>query len=454
MDDISFTSVNCIPNIRHNAKLTRILSQSPFRNHKKTKGSKVITVTNFQKHSKALEGPAAVALFLCFPISLALGNVFFVLIALLWVCAGNYNDTREVVKSHPVAWTALALFSLVTIGSIYSSAPIRDIALDLGKYSKLLVLVLLLSVLKEEKWRRRCLSAFTFSMAFILFSAYASFWLDLPWSKTRNQGFGEDHTVVGDHITQNIQMCFFVQICFYKLLSTKSLTRKSLWIGMAILACFSMTFLSAGRSGYGLLAATLIFLSLFNSRWRYRALALAALMIISIATYHSSDILQQRVQKGLTEIRQENPQLGSSFGSRIFYQKRTLSLALEHPILGWGSGSYHTEFCRNLAQAEWCKDGNWHPHNQYLQFWMQNGILGLALFCILIALPILLIRNESIGPRRLTIGFSLIFFLNSFFNCSLWSSRESHFFIFILALLTAGLTLRKQVKTEKQLERA
>jgi O-antigen ligase len=405
----------------------------------------VTAFAKFRERIRDLQAPAAVALFFCFPISMVLGNLFFILIPVLWLSGGDYQKTWSSIKVKPIAWVALALYGLIIIGVFYGSAPPKDMMLDLGKYSKLLVLVLLLKILEDEKWRQRCLNAFTFAMIGILISTFANIWLDLPWSKTKNQGLGVDHTVVGDYITQNIQMCFFALICFGRAKSATTLRPKFLWFSLALCACLSITFLSPGRTGYGLLAVILVYASVFNTTWRQRLIALCVLGVALTIIFSSSTMLRERFEIGLTEIRSDKSEVRSSVGGRLFFQKRTLALALEKPVFGWGTGSYHKEFCRNLDSKDWCDFGSWHPHNQYLLFWMGNGILGLVLFCLLLVLPPWLARHEAPDKRFLVYGFSAIFLLNSFVNCSLWSSRENHFFVFMLALLCAGYKMQRQM---------
>ena len=68
---------------------------------------------------------------------------------------------------------------------------------------------------------------------------------------------------------------------------------------------------------------------------------------------------------------------------------------------------------------------------------MENGILGLLAFLVLIGAPVWAARGAQPHQRRLLLSFAVILSVNSLINASLWSSRESHFFVMLLIVLCA-----------------
>ena len=377
-----------------------------------------------------------VAAFLLFPVAFAPGNVAIALAFLLSVAAGDYRARWQAVRGMPVVWWALGLYAVVLVGALYSPAPGADIGMHLSKYGKLLLLPALLPLLAQAAWRTRCLHAFMAAMGFILASVYANVFWQLPWSVTQNQGWGGDHTVVGDYITQNIMMVFFATAAIARGQSAQSWRRWAWWLAAA-LAAVAVTQLSQGRTGYLLLcvaAAGYVFLAL---RGRARWVVLGSMALAIGGVLATSQTVRDRIALGLNEAAQSSSMEITSIGGRVNFWKHTALLIEEKPLQGWGTGSYHSVWCQRVTQEGWCWFGGWHPHNQYLFFWMENGVLGLVLFLLLVSAPARASARAAALDRPLLWAFSLIFAVDSLINSPLFSGRESHFFIMLLLWLCA-----------------
>ena len=151
-----------------------------------------------------------VGIFFCFPISLAATNILMALMLVTWLLAGQFKARWHSVKSNPITLPALLLYGLVIAGTTYSTASGAEMLQHLNKYSKFLFVLLAITLLQDPAWRQRCWRAFGVAMLFTLVSVYANIWFDLPWSVTHNQGWGVDHTVFKDYISQGIMMSLFV----------------------------------------------------------------------------------------------------------------------------------------------------------------------------------------------------------------------------------------------------
>ncbi|MCE1249776.1 MAG: O-antigen ligase family protein [Comamonadaceae bacterium] len=377
---------------------------------------------------------ALVAGFLLFPAFLALGNVALVLALLLALCAGGWRARWQQVRRTPLLWWALGLYGCVWLGVAYSPAPWGDVQIHLSKYGKLLALPLLWPLLQAEPWRQRCANAFAAGMVFILLSVYASVWWVLPWSATQTLGWGGDHTVAGDYITQNIMMCFFVLLALARGQAAGWHWLRAAWWLLAALAVLAITQLSQGRTGYLLLAVVLAVYVLVAWQGRGRWWALAAAVGALVLALWASPVVRERMALGWQEASNSTSMEITSIGGRVNFWRLTTQLALEKPLQGWGTGSYHSVWCQHVAREDWCHFGGWHPHNQYLFFWMENGLPGLLLFVLLLATPAWLARQAAPPDRPLLWGLSAILAVDSLVNAPLFSARESHFFILMLLL--------------------
>jgi O-antigen ligase len=381
---------------------------------------------------------ALVAGFLLFPVAFAMGNVFIAVAFVLSLAAGAYRTRWQSVRQIPAVWWALGLYAVVLVGLAYSPAPWADARVPLSKYGKLLALPVLLSLLMEPLWRRRCFGAFMLGMGFILASVYANvFWL-LPWSTTQNLGWGQDHTVIGDYITQNVMMAFFVIASLSQAQRAVDRRIRMGWWFVALAAGVAVTQLSEGRTGYLLLIVAVATYVFFALKGRLRWGVLAGLIVAIALALATSTTVRERVELGVHEaMGSDSMATLTSIGGRVNFWRKTLEFIGEKPALGWGTGNYHGTWCARVTEPGWCWFGGWHPHNQYLFFWMENGLPGLLFYLLLVSSTAWAARRAEPVDRPLLWGFAAIFVVNSLINSPLFSGRESHFFVMLLVLLSA-----------------
>ena len=151
-------------------------------------------------------------LFGAFPMSVALANSLMLIVVLLWALSLDGTDLREFLRSswaNPVVRPALALVLLILWASFWSPASWAEIGGYYKKYVKFLLLPVFIFLLARREDRAHCWTAFGLALLFTLVSTWLNVWFQLPWSRTYSQGFGADHTVFKDHISQGIIMSLF-----------------------------------------------------------------------------------------------------------------------------------------------------------------------------------------------------------------------------------------------------
>ena len=389
-----------------------------------------------------------------FPVAMGLANLLLLLVLIGWLFSGSWASKLDTLRSNPVALLAILLYLLIVAGALYSTAPGEDVALHLKKYLKLMLVPVAISLLLEERYQQWCLQAFVTAMLFVMFSTWANVWLLLPWSATQNLGFGVSHHVIGDHITQNLMMAFLVFICLNRCWDCFNAGTKMsafAWMTLSLLGAISITHLSTGRTGYvGLLVVGGVFL-MTRFRGRYVVIALIGLLLAGTAVYQTSEPLQKRVQQGIEELSTADSDKTSSIGHRLHNYRTTPELIAQKPILGWGTGAYHTAICSVLEASDSCETYSWHPHNQYLFFGADHGMLGMALYIGLLAAMVYMGAKDARPERgRLMIGLAALLAVNSLINSPLWSSRESHFFILMMALMAARPTADRTTRLTQE----
>lgn len=382
--------------------------------------------------------------FLGFPVALGVGNVGILLAVIFALIGGLAWRSKHVVLREPLVWVLGFLFLLAVFSISYSTATWgTGVWRTFNKYSKFIFVIPILAILMVQGVRTWCLRAFIAAMLFLLLFTYLNVWFDFSWTVTHNQGWFKDHTVAGDYITQNIMMSFFAVLTLHYTFFSKRKFVKALWFLVCVAAALAITTLSPGRTGYLMLMGGLMAYLLFVLPRYWGVVGAVLIGSLTVLAVLSSDVAMQRIKLSIHETqlifeqkaKGEVPDV-TSIGGRWQMWGTTWELIQERPILGWGLGSYGIKFCDKVPATAWCELGDRHPHNQYLSFWVELGILGLAAFLALMAVLFWAAWGDR-KMRPLMAGFIAVLAINSVFNVSLWSSREYHFFILVMCLLYA-----------------
>jgi O-antigen ligase len=386
-----------------------------------------------------------VGIFLCIPMSLAATNVLMALMLVSWLLAGQFKARWHSVKSNPITGPALMLYGLVLVGTTYSTASSAEMLQHLNKYSAFLFVLMAVTLLQEPIWRRRCWHAFVIAMIFTLGSVYANIWFDLPWSVTHNHGWGVDHTVFKDYISQGIMMSLFVLLCVHQGLRVISFKQRLFWGALALLALISITHLSAGRTAYLALfiSIAIYVIARFTSLQKWLFLGLASLLAVSLAS--TSATLSSRVQSVLTETQiflsgskdMSIQHMMTSTGARLAMWQLSVEQIKQHPIIGSGTGSYRHIAKQEFTDPDLCRIACVHPHNQFLFFGVEYGLLGIAAYLFYFYRPYRFANGLSTEKKALLLGFLGILFVGSMVHGAMWLAVERHFFTFMMALYMA-----------------
>lgn len=380
--------------------------------------------------------------FLFLPFSLAAHNASLVLTVLTVVLSGAAWGKRAYLQKEPFVWALLALFFWVCVGSFYSLSTWNDaLGVNFNKYLKLFFGVLLIAGFLHKKTRDYAFYAFSIGMFFVLISTYLNIWFEVPWSVTKNQGWGVDHTVFGNYITQNIMMSFFALQGLFFFSKNDVKWRKFFWFFSTVLAIISIMYLSNGRTGYVVLLCGFLLYIIFAFPKKWSWLGVIAIVLASLIAFSTSSRVQERYELAISETqlifeqnsRGELPTF-SSIGARWYMWMKSLELVQERPILGWGLGSHGIKWCEKAPEPVWCQVGDTTPHNQFIFFAVELGIVGLVLFLLLIY-TLCWAAWQGGQYRPLMMGFIAIFLVDSMVNASLWNAREYNFFILMMCLL-------------------
>jgi O-antigen ligase len=377
---------------------------------------------------------ALFALYFLFPLSKTLHNLPLLVVIVMAFVYAQPASWWGTIRATPMLWLPLGLYALIVINTPASPAE-ADASLEhLRKYGRLVLMVLLFLILvNQPKRQRAALNAFSLAMAVTVCLT----WVRIFWPHPRLGGDGQ--AIFGDYITQNIMVAFFTLVAFLRARESQQKGWRIVWSLLMVLAITSITHQSIGRTGQVLLFVAWGSYVVFVMRGMRLALGVMFLVLAAAIAYSSSDFLRGRFQQAVIEARNAEADPFSSIGHRLHNYKTTPRMIADKPLLGHGTAAFHKEICRFLDKPETCPVYERHPHNQFLFFAADHGLLGAGLYlAFVVGLFVTAIRSQSgLSARVLLFALATLLLINSLINSPLYSSRESQFFTFMAALLLA-----------------
>jgi O-antigen ligase len=127
-------------------------------------------------------------------------------------------------------------------------------------------------------------------------------------------------------------------------------------------------------------------------RWpRFAALAFLWLMMLG---FYESDVPGNPHRPGIVQQATSSQRLAWGWGSRLVIWANTLEMIRIHPWVGWGVGSFTHGYTQQASpwvvnRPDWIGFAGAYTnaaHNEILQLWAEQGIVGLGLWVVLFAL--------------------------------------------------------------------
>ena len=381
-------------------------------------------------------------IFACFSISMptAWMSIATGLILIFWILSGEFLKKVNIIVNNPVAISATVLFLIYFFAMFYSSASWDMRTLFLLKYTKLLLIPIVISSVNSERIREIALKSFFFGILILLVISY------LKWSGVipLNLGIhdiyspGQGFTAFKNRIAHNILLSFAMYLMLCKFLLDKTYVRW-IWLILAVLTFFNVMYLVTGRTGQ-LIALALVVFFLFK-RWGIKSilgligLSLIFLMFKSHLPY---EVIPERLQGTSKEIQAFSNQNVTSAGLRFEMYKNCMIMIRESPWIGHGTGALKEAYAKFAQTHNAATDNVPNPHNQYLLTLFELGLFGFG-FLFAMYRQIWKCSNHKlflINHRGELIQALLItFIIGSLFNSLLLDATEGKFFCLMIGLV-------------------
>ena len=386
------------------------------------------------------------------PLTVFGGNLFAVLIFLLWLVKADFKTDFYRLKDNKLV-IAVLLYLLVHVVALLWTADIESGLWTLKKQLKFLFIPIFMLFVKREHVKYYIL-AFLASMSLSEIWSYGIFFQLLPL-------YGGatliDPIPLMSHITYNPFLAIAIYLLSYYVLFDHSINRSKKVIYSFFIITMSINmFITGGRAGqvmYFAMLVVLIFQYFPKNAFKASLVSLFVLVITSSTFYLNSKIFSDRVDSAVTELSDYKNHTYSSTGMRISSAINSWSIIKEHPVIGVGTGDYKNEFIKasiknNLKLEDKLVIHN--PHNMYVLILVQFGLLGLAamLYLFYAQIKIAINSNEEF-VKKIGIALPLLYLLIMLSDSYLMVHMTGLLFIFISSFVYKDYEADKQYRLKK-----
>lgn len=374
---------------------------------------------------------AGAAFFL--PIKPAPVNLFLAL-ALVFVLVNQSTRSRLAsLFKHPISLAAYVLIAWLLITLFFETSNFDSARDYLSKYLRLLLLPFLAAAFLNRQETVTVLDVFCMGVFVSVLGSFAVAFGFFPWPEG-----SESPLLFKLHITHNFFIALATGYVAYRLHMQWS--NIQVWVKAVVLVALALTlynffFMVEGRSGWVAMAVLPVVVAYQRIGFKGSLLAAVAVFVVLCALYFGSEFFHTRVNAVFIEVQQwvdgQAIAQDTSNGRRLSFWLHSLEAFVQAPWFGYGMGGFESAVTPHAQAAGFTFAFN-NPHNQYLLFAVQGGVLALLLYGIFIG--VVLLRNQS-QHLVLLHGFILAYVLLNMLNSFHYDFAEGVFFVLGLAAL-------------------
>ncbi len=373
---------------------------------------------------------------------MALVSIAMVLLLIcgLVVLSKSSNDTNSRLLRRtftPVA--VLVCLTAFALSLTWTVAPTAEALDSLGKYGKLIVIVLMLMLIRDRREAKYALGIFAVAQVFLMLSSWMLFMnLPVPWATSRQALY--EYAVFSSYIDQGIIGAVFAAICwhFRHMVPGKFGKHAALLVALATLC--NVLFVLSGRTGHVVAVALLSVAIMWELPKKYRLVVVFLPFIVGSIFFLGVPKVRERIYEAQAEIQGYSPSTPPSTSSaqRLNFWRRALQSIGQNPLAGTGVGSWDTQFNQlERAAHPSHKDASGNPHQEYLLWGVQLGIPGILMFLGLMLAMLKDTLKMQAPYARATQSTLLAMAVACLFNASIYDAKIGAVFCVLLGLLLA-----------------
>jgi len=377
------------------------------------------------------------------PNSVALNNIFLVLILFYWLVWGNKKETLYLIKTNSIVICSLIFFLVHIIGLLWTENIQWGLTVILRE-RYFLLLPILMSLIKNNE-KDLLIKTFILSMSFSEIISYLIKFGILPemFHATRYEPVP---FII--HIHYSPFVAFSIYLLIYFLFIKKSNNNFIKYLSMFfIITMTTNLFLTGGRAGQVVFFILMIvfFIQYFKLSFKTFFLISIGLPLIFFIYYNNSKIFKDRVNQTFFSLKHIESYRQTSLGQRYTFAQNSIKIIKDNFLFGVGTGDFVDEYKKinRIYTPDIRVPGQ--PHNMYLLVCAQNGIIGLFVFLFLIfcIFRYSIIINDKY--KFIRIGFIIYFIFLMFSDSYLFSHYGAVMFISFLAILYKDINYKKNL---------
>ena len=381
---------------------------------------------------------------------ISLAKFLLVVVGLLFLAANFFGQRTDIVLTKSLAVRMILVTVIAFFASLFWSQTSLDIALTaFVKHSKLISIVLLISLIRTKKEARLGIKFFVAGQSFLLLSSYLlAVGIKVPWT-TDPVGA---NVVFSTYLDQSIMMAATAAV-FWHLRSDK-IFYLPLSVLLSAAAVVNALVLLDGRTGYVIAIAMLSLAAMWLMPKRYRLPVLLITPIIALAAvYFGSSNTQQRIAAIVHETKAFSQQVETetSSGWRLNAWRRSIQAIQDGPWYGHGVGSWSVtvkQFEGEKAVQVFGASNTSNPHQEYLLWGVELGPLGSVLLATLLLAIAWDARHFNPPIQRALLSMLIAMSIACLFNSSLYDDLIGDYFCVAIGLLLAmGFRSRDSLAT-------
>lgn len=335
----------------------------------------------------------------------------------------------------------LLIIAYLAMSMFWTSVELPTAVQSWTRQARVLTIPLMYMLIHNLDEAKAVLRVFVLAQVFVVLSSWLLVMgVHVPWATAH--GATTTYALFGSYLEQSISQAILVGVLWFTRGWIFGTRGKNAAVALAALTLLLTLGFLKGRSGHAALIGiiSLIVLNELPGKFKWAAF-FAPLVALALVLTVSSNF-RERLQQVNLEVSSysKNPIEGSgtSSGLRLKFWAASVRAFVEKPVFGYGVGSWKIAFSKmeHLEKSENALT-DVDPHQMFLLWAVEGGLLGLTLHCTLLALLIAQSRKMEKRDARNLQTVILGLAIAGMFNSMLIGIGMGDFFCILLGILVA-----------------
>jgi len=346
-----------------------------------------------------------------------ISSILTIVLIALWILSGKSKNILLGLRNRYV-YLFISIYILSAISLIYSNN-LSEGLFTLEKMLSIIIFPIVTVNNMTAKLLRRtvlgfAISCFIISLACLINAGYRNYeYNSLNSIVLDYYGVDMSNSFIGiSHVYMGMYVSFSVIIFTYFFFNNYNYNPSQIFIFIStiVFLLFFLILLGGKMSIIGLLFISII--AGINYMFKYKNWIIAVLLIILPISIFYVGISHFQITKNrfYNLVDQTNYKAGdnqwNSIASRFSAMKCVIEVVKEHPVIGAGVGDGQDDLDSCYEKYRYYTMKGMNPHNQYIQFLLETGIIGMILFILCLIYPL---YKSYFQGNQLYVLFILLF---------------------------------------------